>query len=126
MDEQLTNRMEELWELLQVLTEDAIALESFCLSEDRCRVDFSPGSCAGYLRRVDNYIEQHLTDLRQVMGLLIKTSRERLGALGKGRRRVACPSANLPVWFEGCPAVLAEVLSFLRGPVRQWLFSDWK
>ena len=80
MDEQLTNRMEELWELLQVLTEDAIALESFCLSEDRCRVDFSPGSCAGYLRRVDNYIEQHLTDLRQVMGLLIKTSLERLGA----------------------------------------------
>jgi hypothetical protein len=52
MGEQLTNRMEELWELLQVLTEDAIALESFCLSEDRCRVDFSPvpapAICAGW------------------------------------------------------------------------------
>ena len=44
---------------------------------ERCRADFSPGACAAYLRQTG---EQHLTGLQQATGILIKASRERLGA----------------------------------------------
>ena len=60
---------------MQVLSYDAP--ESFCLGIERCRADFSPGACAAYLRQTS---EQHLTALRQATGILIKASRERLGA----------------------------------------------
>ena len=61
----------EVWRNLEELAGDIIAIQNFLECKTDCIENIGPEICAAYLRRISDYADQHIHELKQLKNLLI-------------------------------------------------------